>query len=348
MKIVISGAPRCDTGCVHCISESKPSGDDLEIRNVKLLARAVKRYGKKIIICFSGGGEPLLWSDLPQAYRILSQPDNVTSLQLVTSGCLKNDVRFPVLREVFKEAKKIGKPFGVSESFNLFSSSFPDRLANTLPYLLESTSKGIWVKLGAKDYSRDHIIKTYSFFERTLRNAVGHYSSLCLPMWDWKNGPEEIKNKIENALRCVPWPRKKTRGFFRREGFVSGAFYWPSQFPGKVVQTEFLSTSLIGRAKRFAQEFPREAALRCEASCKSLLLDSDGNFNVCCNPDFPAISLGDAGDNLQRVVDLKWKILYAVGVAQPKFVLSYPKMFKAMCQPCIEKAGEIVFGHKYE
>ncbi len=345
IRVAVLCTSRCDTGCQHCFCNSGKNGDDLSLDAIRALKRSIKKFKGMATVCFTGGGEPLMWQHLPKAISILRTLPNVR-FAMVTSGCLdKKDERLTVLKEVFKVEKKIM----FNHSFNSFSPSFHQRLAFTLPYIL---TKGRYVethvKLVAnfeqdsedKDEYRLYFSETFDLFERALKEAIGYCSRQVYLTDDNLFNFEKVKAvlKQENPTYIDAW--------LKFQAFTAQTVYRPYNlfFRQRIITTSLSTPALLGRAAKFSSlktaSYNYSLGLCCSASTSGLNLSPQGKFLLCCHqPNFPPIFLGKPGDDLGKMLKIK-RHLFLKNLNLPGQLISGTKNIFDPCANCIDKAWE--------
>lgn len=346
IRVVILGTSRCDTGCSHCSFNSGKEGKDLSLSAIRSLKKSIEKFDGMATITFTGGGEPLMWSHLPKAISILKKLPNVR-FSMVTSGCLgENDPRFDVLKEAFKVEKKIL----VTHSFNSFSSSFPKRLAFTLPHiLLKGKYEATFVNLVAgfsqdekdKDTYHIYIPEVIRIFERVLKEAVG-YCSRWLYFEDRNlltaKKAGQYLNEGLDPLGLEEWLRQKA--------FSEPTVYVPYAlgFSYRKIIMHGSTCSTMGRAQKFSSpdmgSYNYRLGFCCGAYNDTLDLSPQGKFVFCCHkPNFPPIFLGEPGDDLEKMVKEK-KNLFSKDLNLRRVEISGIRSLHDPCVNCLDKAWE--------
>jgi organic radical activating enzyme len=339
---------RCNTGCKFCSFNSVPKGEDMPLDVIRALKKSIKKCKDLVEVIFTGGGEPLQWSHLPEAVRLLKNIPGI-ALRLITSGCLsENDERFPVLKESLRQA---GGKLHIDHSFNPFSPTFPQRLAFTLPFiLLEGAYKATFIKmvsglsLSIKDNRMDfHFDEVRKSLEKALEQAIGRCSKLIY-------FPAEENNY--SPKRITPLLLKEASGasnfWFDKKAFQASNVYFPYALPFRdrlvISYGSFVNTH--GRALKFSPPIAENAfynfglGFDCGVLGKTLDLSTDGKFLLCPCAEFPPFSVGVAGDSLEKASRVKKNIASKVINVRRQELLS---LGFDLCGDCTKKAWEIYY-----
>lgn len=346
VRVAVLCTSKCDTGCQHCFCNSGKNGDDLSLDAIRALKKSIKKFKGLATVCFTGGGEPLMWPHLPKAISILRTLPNVR-FAMVTSGCLdKKDERLAVLKEVFKVERKII----FNHSFNLFSPSFSQRLAFTLPYIL---TKGRYVDTFIKlvaDFHKDENKKDNYFlclpetteeFERALKEAVGY----CSRRVYFRPEQEISFNKISQMLK-EDVSSSVLDAWLEYRAFTSPTVYRPYDlfFRRRKITVVGTTPALLGRASKFSSpdlaSYNYSLGFCCSASTDGLDLSPQGKFLFCCyQPNFPPIFLGKPGDDLGKMLKIK-RHLFLKNLNLPGQLISETKSTFSPCANCVNRAWE--------
>lgn len=354
IHVSVHGTTRCDTGCANCSFNSCPKGDDLPLEAIKKLRQSIKSYRGKVEVAFTGSGEPLKWQDLPEAISILKPLPRV-SFGLVTSGCKnKQDERFAVLREAFKVEDLIQ----VFHSFNLFSPSFPERLAFSLPFILEKSRyayTGIKLTSGFSpqddqgNEARIHVKEVTEAFELALEQAVGKCSRL--------EGFPVGNNFYAKLIATILKQQRIEQSFkkwFTYKSFLFGAIYRPYDlaFRDRTIQTVGAPVFLQGRFKRFATpdlaDYAYGEGFYCDGYGDFISLSAKGQFIFCpYRPNFPPLILGEVGGSLEKAVLTKRKLTYE-WLNLPRLELSGKGRLHDPCDNCVTHAWDVFNERGYD
>jgi organic radical activating enzyme len=338
ITVSVSCTSRCDTGCRHCCDNSCPSGIDLSLEKLDLLKKSIEDYNGQVYLCLSGGGEPLMWPNLIEAIKIFGNNEKI-DVALVTSGCLsEKDKRFETLKEIFE----IDNFISTSLSFNLFSSSFPRRLAFTLPFILQKTERKYnFIKVVADFYCEENSIiwktgKTITVFEEALERAIGKCSRLCFAKgkaFEDFSERSEASYDLSSALVC--------------SSFLNGTLYAPydKKFEGIEIFVVGQVPKLVGRAEKLVYlsdqlAYYNFAHSRCVLYDPYIYLAPDGKFKLCFGDickDLPPFDLGSPGEDLKKSLQKKAKI----GKLRDKTHWFLTKAGNHPCKLCKERLWEL-------
>lgn len=347
--IAVLCTTKCNTGCRHCSFDSMPKGEDMALGVIRELKKSLQECQDQVTVIFTGGGEPLQWPHLPEALSLLKDLPEIVFV-LMTSGCLgKNDERFAVLKESLKQVQ--GK-LKVTFSFNLFSPTFPQRLAFTLPFILiEERYRVTNVKMtGGLTASFKDGRKSFSFYfdeikesmEKSLKEAIGGFAKLVLPP---KNTPLLKKMAtlfLKEGFGILDY-------WLEREAFLTPTVYFPYDlaFRDKVVLGFGSYVSTQGRGEKLLPCTAQNAfynfrrGLDCAAFCEAVVMATNGNFVFCPLKNFPPFSLGRAGGSLKKALQIKKRLaLKTLNLLRQDIT----ELGFSPCGNCLRKAWEIFYG----
>lgn len=336
---------KCGTGCGHCGYDSKSKGKGMPLDVVRALKESAIRNNNQVKVTWTGGGEPLEWDDLPEAVEIMKDIPKIT-MSMVTSGCLdKKDPRLAILKETLKRADG---HIIMTLSFNLFSKTFPQRLAFTLPYVLwKGTYEKTFIKMTNGFLMRGNRIRGYLLeevqeeMEKALGQAVGRCAKLIEFPCEGKHFSKTITPLLQKGenIGLESWLSVKA--------FTTHTIYIPYNlaFLGKKIVGYGQFVDSHGRAKSILSATAENAdynfsyGFSCGALCETLDLDLDGNFVICPYEEFPPLFLGKAGDNLDEVLENKKKLAADLGMDELEI---RGKSFDP-CESCVCKAWELYY-----
>lgn len=351
MKKVITvgvlGTERCDTGCSHCSFNSCPKGEDMPLEAVKKLKESIKSFKGEVRVVFTGKGEPLKWQHLPESISILKGLPKV-SFALVTSGCLnKKDDRYAVLCEAFKVEDLIY----VNHSFNLFSPSFPARLAFTLPVVLQKSRyvyshiklvSGVSINDGTEVKTKMLIPEVTLAFEQALEQAVGKCSRLV----DFPAKLYYLPQRLTPVLKGQRI-RDDVESWLAYKSFVTDTVYRPYDIflQDRIITAAGSLVFLKGRATMPAT--PETAYYNysiCHYCCgysDKIDLSPRGEFIFCpYRPDFPPFTLGEVGGSLEKAILTKRKLAYE-WLNLPRLEIAGDRSLHDPCDNCVSHAWEV-------
>ncbi len=341
LLIGLFGTARCDTGCRHCLCNSTSRGDDLPLEAIKELEKSIKKHPRKVHLCFTGCGEPLMWPHLPEAISRLSKLENVSSVALMSSGCLsEQDDRLPVLKEAIKAEESLV----LNHSFHLYHPSFSQRLAFILPWLLKN-NKGRLINVRTvlgflppvEDSLREETRATFDQLEKVIKQTVGPCATLSFPDWSSARMKE-----LEFFLRCGRRYSVWEEALWAKASDLMVYLPRDLSFQQTAIRVVASWVSLRGRAKKCASwqtaAYCYLWGFCCHASTPSIELFPNGDFIFCSDPAMPRIKLGTAGGSLEKA--LKRKIRIAKTLAPRDLFLRDWKSFDP-CDSCANKAWEL-------
>jgi len=351
--ISIHGTTRCDTGCSHCSFNSCSEGYDLPLEAVIRLKQSIRSYRGKVEVAFTGGGESLKWQGLPEAISILKDSRQV-SFGLVTSGCKdEKDDRYAVLNEAFKVENLIQ----VFHSFNLFSPSFPERLAFTLPVVLRKSRynyTGIKLVSGfspednEENEARFYFTEVTAAFEQALEQGIGRCARLAGFPARGHYDPKILKSVLK---------RRRVGGqvenYLTYKSFLYGMTYLPyaTEFSDRVIQTIGATVMLRGRFKKFLTpglaDYAYGIGFYCDGYGDILTLSAKGELVFCpYRTDFPPLFLGEVGGSLGKAILTKRRLTYE-WLNLPRLELTSKGSFDP-CDNCVTHAWEVFNKRGYD
>jgi organic radical activating enzyme len=143
----------CDTGCTHCLdncSTKNPTYFPVEL--AKEIIKEVKRAERKFAVLFTGNGEPLMAPDLLELADVFGAYKRTEYISLITSGFTHLDgFRKSQLEELLRRPYK--KKLHIEQSFNLFHSSFPERLENIIELMATMKHGGYLIVRACMSYN---------------------------------------------------------------------------------------------------------------------------------------------------------------------------------------------------
>lgn len=161
----------CNRGCKHCGFNSTMNGprQSLSVCDVRQSVDEIKKMDKVFVINITGAGEPLLNESLPQIVDLFLNVDNITHVDLTTSGPLESDQdEIDRLSEIL--AMNQSQKLSVRLSFNEYNPTGLERFISSLVRLIKSPHvKKIKV---ATRFSLERIISTHEKFLSCLNKVV--------------------------------------------------------------------------------------------------------------------------------------------------------------------------------
>lgn len=360
LHITIFPTSRCDTGCQICLSDSKPTGIDLNIKAFYLLTKSIKKYKGWIDIVFTGFGEPLMWPHLPEAIKTLRKIKNVRYIQLITSGCLdEKDSRLKILQESIKADPYLI----VTHSFHAYGGNMPQRLKFTLPVILESNAQpSTFIRMTIKmPYYRDEaqkkLQKNFAFLDQTLKQTFGPIKKLGLIRWH--NNEKNFKELESDYLRSNQI-NTKVGDFLSKERYldINTTYYIPLlSLPNKRVVIIWQNAALAGRLSKYRKRGNLKKIAYVENCCywrheskddkntgkqvERLILDSNGRFVFCpfkTQFDFPYLKIGGPGGDLRKPIS-RFSIIYNEIDFGKAYLETNPYY---LCDACVQQLRSIL------
>ena len=130
---------RCNRGCKHCAFKSTDKGRKyLQPEQIRKLVKEAEELGLKIVGSISGKGEPLMHRDLVRIAEAFVGLEICREIVLITSGFLEKDEHEKSLFQEFV-SRFARNRLCVNFSFNMYASSFPERLTESLRVLFDNT-----------------------------------------------------------------------------------------------------------------------------------------------------------------------------------------------------------------
>ncbi|MEF3691755.1 MAG: radical SAM/SPASM domain-containing protein [Candidatus Moraniibacteriota bacterium] len=297
----------CDTGCKHCNSNSSLVNP---IHFTEEMARIIvgesKKNNLKLAVLFTGGGEPLLNSQLASIADTFFGYKKFDSFHLFTSGfTAKEKERKENLRNLLCIKSKV-KHFEIYQSFNLYHKSFPERLINLADMMMSLNDKSFFFLracVSIENYQETHFV-----IEKTL----GHYAFVkqgkffLFPLGYFEKDRHNFPLSENDLLNLEDMENLKLKSF------NTPHWYFIKKGDSKLIITLFSFSFLPEGRGRSLKEKPFSKIV-CfpmgRVNNNSLLIGPDGAvYPDCgCYPD-KVMCLGKIGENpLSEIIERKNK-----------------------------------------
>lgn len=327
VEVVLYPYTGCDVICRHCSDVEKFTNQTMTVELVDRLLKQAKWSWCQLVVVVMGTGEPLLCKNfVPIMDRLLSSP-LVNIVKLVTSGFTKEEKvkkgRFEELIDLDGFAKCI-----VTQSFNLYHPTFPERMKNIIETILARHSKCM-IKVGMA-VSKDNAEKTMQVFAQSLKTVdIGEAYDVYPVVIGKEVLDEEIVERQMQAIQRQQHGIKNKylsllpqiyviKGETKKIGLKVMPFPVESVGRGKCISEEFFSNSRCDTFRSYPDMIP------------SIYIGPDGE----CYPDIncfnvPQMKLGNINkEKLSVILASKEELLISL-IAD---VLQHPDKNLSICE----------------
>lgn len=266
---------------------------------------SAKTYDRKITVCITGGGEPLMSPELIPVVETFMKDSQVSQMSVITSGFLSKNLNEKKRLENLLDLQTRNK-LSLDVSFNCFNPTFPERLHNFLRLFIKSPEiktvtlrfcvsltnfgktfndsakvleafeeefdleiRGHMVDFGSEDFKRS----LYLFNETLFKKKYLDYLTLkayCIPtVFAIYKDSDMVK-----AIKVYPFPFiRNGRGRTIKDRLMGNGFY---------------CTTML------------------KMDSGHLHVDFNGTyFSQCGCAQFPEMKIGEIGDNIDEVLERK-------------------------------------------
>lgn len=197
--ITLYSTSQCDTGCSHCIDNSDCKNP---VHFTKELAETIVKEARRerwmLSALLTGGGEPLMTPELIGIADAFGNYERSHTFGIITSGFTDNE---PHRKQQFETLLKrpYAKKMSIDQSFSLYHSSFPERLANTARLMMNLRKKSHFRIRACM--SLDNFRQTQWKIEEVVKNLAKEIEAtgFSLPL-GWHEADRRLFHYFESKL----------------------------------------------------------------------------------------------------------------------------------------------------